>query len=119
MALPAGSGGDPGRRPGGTDEVATEWEREVGHVREDIAEIKAALARLEAAVTAQALRYVSQEQWALWKEEVYGPAAAKTQEVLERIERRTSLYLGTLTGALLTGLVALLVRLIISVIKGG
>jgi|GEM_PF-5398595 len=119
MTLPAGSLGPSGQRPGGNLHVPTEWERELGHVREDVADIKAALARLEAAVNAQALRYVSQEQWALWKEEVYGPASRKTHEVLERIERRTSLYLGTLTGALLTGLAALVVRLIVALIRGG
>lgn len=118
MALPAGFFGDPGRQPGGLP-MPTEWERELGYVREDVQDIKTAVARLEAAVNAQALRYVSQEQWQLWKEEVYGPASRETHEVLGRIERRTSLYLGTLTGAVLTGLAALVVRLILGILKGG
>jgi len=89
-----------------------EWDRDIAYLREDIQQVRDAIARLEQTMQALAGSYVSQGQWATWKTEVWDPYQHSTTRVLKDIERRTSLWLGMLTGAVVTGLVGLVVHLI-------
>jgi hypothetical protein len=89
-----------------------EWDRDITYLREDIQQVRDAVVRLESTLQTLAGSYVSQGQWATWKNEVWDPYQHSTTRVLKDIERRTSLWLGMLTGAIVTGLVALIARLI-------
>jgi hypothetical protein len=100
--------------------VTTDWEREIGHVREDIGEIKRSLAHLSDVMEGQADHYVSVTTWSTWKTEVWTPAQERTAKRLQDVEKRASLWLGLLGGALITGLVTLTVHLLLAMVtKGG
>lgn len=91
-----------------------EWDHEVvGHLREDIKEVRDMVGRLEGRLQGFADHSVSAQEWQTWKDEVWEPTQTGMAHTLKAIQHRTSLWLGMLAGAILTGLVGLTVRLLV------
>lgn len=93
-------------------DMDNEWDRDVRYVREDIKEVRDAIIRLEMRVEEWQAQTVTQAQWETWKREVWDPYQTRVAQALRGTERRTSMWLGLLAGAILTGLVSLVVRLL-------
>ena len=100
--------------------MTTEWERELGHVRDDMKEIRESLGRLEGLMASQTDHFVSQGQWSTWKSEIWTPTQERSARMLRDIERRTNFWLGLLGGTIITGLMTLVVHLLLATAaKGG